>query len=238
MPKSKQTLTTIKTQATQKQNKKEENVIIDKQQILNDFLIDISHKKKGKIFAPEFVYIGNNRYSYDDLVENIDIGNISLIKFDHNIIFSGKSWYIKNWQLFSGKYKINIKDDYEYGYIFEKDDIEVLFDKHKIPNNIIFCINCEKLITLYELNNIHSCKKCELHNLNNSKCKLADKEKKKKTGFCMAYQYDEDEIYCEDCLKDKEYTDKHPGSAWGLEDRSYNAKSSISTRYSFGKSIK
>jgi hypothetical protein len=187
----------------------------NKEQTLSNFLKTLLNNK-----LPMYVYVNENRYSYNSLVSDIDIENVKLYELNQKIVFVGDSWYIKNWELFTNKYNLSQKNKERPFVMFDKDNIGNLFE-HDIPNSLVFCESCENLIKKDELRKLHSCKRCSMPP---EYCRLSDKKKKKQTGNCKNYHSDEDDQQelCEECLSIKIEMEDHPGSFWGVDDEDYD----------------
>jgi hypothetical protein len=179
---------------------------INKEQTLDNLFKTISQNNNGKSLIPKFVYIDNNRFLYNDLISNIDIGNININKFAKKIVFIGNSWYIKNWELNNNKFILSSEKIEHFITIFNKDNIGMLFNDNDIPDTLFFCESCENLITKEELYKLHSCKRCSIPQ---EYCKLSDKKKKKQIGYCKNYcpEEDDQQELCEECLLEEEEWD-------------------------------
>jgi hypothetical protein len=191
--------------------------------LFGDYISRIAISKKEEPLNPKWVFIKKynhyNRYEYKELCDVFNICQIRINSFSSNIVIAGKGWYIKNWELNRNPFTIKadeitqiVESDYE------KENIEILFSK-KLPDGIYFCDSCGCLITEYELNRIHSCKRCYTPQ---GFCSMADK--KKKTDACNKYSRprEDDGEYCEECLSIQKQMEEHPGSFWGVDDENYD----------------
>jgi hypothetical protein len=165
---------------------------INKDQTLNDFL-----KMMTDIKSPKYVYVNNNFYSYYDLDYCIDVGYTRIKELNQKIVFIGDSWYIKDWCLKYNLSQKNRKPSQVTSY-FDKRTIKNFFE-NDIPDSLIFCENCEILITEDELKELHLRKRRNYH-----------------------LDEDDQQVLCEECLDRQKQMSEHPGSFLGLDDEDYN----------------
>jgi hypothetical protein len=189
---------------------------------LGVFLKNTSENFDGKKLEPEYLYVGDNKYSYSDLLEKLELQKYKISELSDEIILLGDDWYIQKWIFIKEKFKNGTDNEQNILYDYYKYDIEKLFN-NGIPDEIVFCDSCEELITKDELNQIHSCKSCAI---NGEFCFPPERRKKKKNGYCKSWCMDMDSEekgeFCAECIALAKQMEEHPGSFWGIDDEDYD----------------